>query len=165
MQPHLNFGVLLWGKNVKRIFKLQKWAVRAICSSKYNAHTDPLFIKLKLLKIHDIYKLGILKFYYKHQKGLLPGYFSSMFDHTYPTHDYATRFRDQPQTARCNTMSAKNSIRYALPEIVSNTPPSIVSKIFTHSPFGFANYAKSYFINQYNPICVVDNCYICNPSL
>ena len=165
VQPHLNFGVLLWGKNVKRILKLQKWAVRAICSSKYNAHTDPLFIKLKLLKIHDIYKLGILKFYYKYQKGLLPGYFSSMFDHTYPTHDYATRFRDQPQTARCNTMSAKNSIRYALPEIVSNTPLSIVSKIFTHSPFGFANYAKSYFINQYKPICVADNCYICNPSL
>ena len=62
IQPHLNFGVLLWGKNTKRIFKLQKWAMRAITRSKYNAHTDPLFKNLKILKIHDIYKVNLLKF-------------------------------------------------------------------------------------------------------
>ena len=74
IQPHLNFGVLLWGKNVKRIRKLQKWALRAITASKYNAHTDPLFIKSKLLKIDDIYKLSVLKFYFKYEKGLLPSF-------------------------------------------------------------------------------------------
>ena len=46
IQPHLNYGVLLWGKNVTRIQKLQKWSVRSITLSKYNAHTDPIFIKL-----------------------------------------------------------------------------------------------------------------------
>ena len=81
-----------------------------------------------------------------------------MFVHTYQTPDYATRFREQPQTARCSTMSAKNSNRYCLPEIVSKTTLSIVSKIFTHSLLGFVNYAKSYFIDPYNPICVADNC-------
>ena len=40
IQPHLNLGVLLWGTNLKRIFKLQKWAVRAITNSKYNAHVS-----------------------------------------------------------------------------------------------------------------------------
>ena len=54
IQPHLNYGILLWGRNTKRIRKLQKWAIRSITCSKYNAHTDPLFIKLKLLKIDDI---------------------------------------------------------------------------------------------------------------
>ena len=72
IQPHLNYGVLLWGKNIKRIMKLQKWAVRSITSSKYNAHTEPLFLKLKLLRIEDIYKISILKFYYKYQNKLLP---------------------------------------------------------------------------------------------
>ena len=75
IQPHLNYGVLLWGNNISRIRKLQKWAVRSITSSKYNAHTEPLFLKLKLLKIEDIYKLSMLKFYYKYQHELLPSFF------------------------------------------------------------------------------------------
>ena len=41
--PYLNYGLLLWGLNFKRIFKLQKWAVRAITSSKFRAHTERLF--------------------------------------------------------------------------------------------------------------------------
>ena len=40
--------------NTKRIYKLQKWALRAITSSKYNAHTEPLFFKLKILPFDDL---------------------------------------------------------------------------------------------------------------
>ena len=50
IQPHLNYGVLLWGKNTARIHKLQKWAVRSITLSKYNAHTTPLFYQTKTIK-------------------------------------------------------------------------------------------------------------------
>ncbi len=35
--------------------------------SKYNAHTDPIFKKEKLLKLRDIIKLQELKFYYKYK--------------------------------------------------------------------------------------------------
>ena len=164
IQPHLNFGVLLWGKNVKRIHKLQKWAVRAITSSKYNAHTDPLFIKLKLLKIHDIYKQSLLKFYFKYKKETLPIFFSGMFDHIYPTHNYATRLREQPVIARCRTLVAKNSLRYSLPQEILNTPKNILDKLSTHSFYGFSSYAKAYFISLYNPSCFTENCYICNNS-
>ena len=78
IQPHLNFSILLWGKNTKRISKLQKWAVRAITCSKYNAHTDPLFKKLNLLKVDDIYKITAIKFYYKYKNDLLPNYFKNI---------------------------------------------------------------------------------------
>ena len=91
IQPHLNFSILLWGKNTKRILKLQKWAVRAITCSKYNAHTDPLFKKLNLLKITDIYKITALKFYYKFKNDLLPQSFLNIFTQNYPTHSYTTR--------------------------------------------------------------------------
>ena len=60
IQPHLNFGILLWGNNIKRILKLQKWAVRAITCSKYNAHTDPIFKTLNLLNIKDIINVAII---------------------------------------------------------------------------------------------------------
>ncbi len=35
--------------------------------SKYNAHTEPIFKKLKLLKNEDILKLQELKLYYKNK--------------------------------------------------------------------------------------------------
>ena len=63
IQPHLNYGILLWDKNIKRIMKLQKWAVISITSCKYNVLTEPLLFRLKLLKIKDIYKVSTLKFY------------------------------------------------------------------------------------------------------
>ena len=40
--PHLHHGILLWGLNSERIFKLQKrttWAIRATTCSKYNSYT------------------------------------------------------------------------------------------------------------------------------
>ena len=162
IQPHLNYGVLLWGNNIKRIHKLQKWAVRAITSSKYNAHTDPLFIKLKLLKIEDIYKLSLLKFFYKYLKNTLPNYFNGMFDTLYPTHHYSTRTREQPVVARGKSSAANHSVRFSLAKEISNTQDSILDKLNTHSFDGFSNYVKQYYISQYNPLCTIGNCYICN---
>ena len=46
--------------------------------SKYNGHSDPLFSKLKLLKLTDIFNLQQLKFYYRYVKGDLPEYLKSL---------------------------------------------------------------------------------------
>ncbi len=46
-----------------------------ISISKYNAHSEPLFKQLNLLKIEYILRLNKLKFYYKYENGLLPDYF------------------------------------------------------------------------------------------
>jgi len=77
--PHINYGLLLWGQNNGRIFKLQKWAMRAITCSKYNAHTEPIFAKLKLLKIEDIHKVALLKFFHRYTNNSLPKYFDNFF--------------------------------------------------------------------------------------
>ena len=69
---HLNCGILAWGFDLDRVFKLQKKAIRVITNSKYNAHTEPLFKTLKTLKVTDIFKLNVLKFYYKYKKNELP---------------------------------------------------------------------------------------------
>ena len=54
---------------------IQKRAIRLITGSNYIAHTEPLFIQLGLLKVQDILKLRLLKFYYKLCYGTLPHYF------------------------------------------------------------------------------------------
>ena len=43
INPHLNYGILLWGHEASQIYKLQKKAIRTISMSKYNAHTEPFF--------------------------------------------------------------------------------------------------------------------------
>ncbi len=72
---HINYCILAWGYEFKRITKLQKKAMRIISVSKYNAHTCPIFKRLKLLKIEDIIKLNETKFYYKYENGNLPDFF------------------------------------------------------------------------------------------
>ena len=70
--PHLHYGIILWGRNTKRINKLQKWAVRQIVNAKYNSHTEPIMKKLKLLKVDDLYNLGASKLYHKYTNIDLP---------------------------------------------------------------------------------------------
>ena len=60
-----------------RIELFQKKAIRLISNSSYTAHTTPLFIEPGLLKIQDMFKLKLLKFYYKLSSNLSPKYFES----------------------------------------------------------------------------------------
>ena len=52
-------------------------AIRILTGSKYNAHTEPLFKQLNLLKISDICKLQEIIFYYKLINNKLPLYFNT----------------------------------------------------------------------------------------
>ena len=163
IQPHLNFGILLWGNNVNRIHKLQKWAVRAITCSKYNAHTTPLFKDLKLLSIHDIYKLNMLKFYYKYKKKLLPAYFSGMFDDNFLSHQYETRNKTQPSTWK--SIASKNCVRYSVPLLMDKIPQNIKDKIESVSLQTFGKHVKTWFIDKYDPVCRKKKCYVCQNPL
>ena len=55
--PQLNYCILAWGHNCKRLIKLQKKALRVISIRKYNAHTDPLFKKNRILKLRHLLQL------------------------------------------------------------------------------------------------------------
>ena len=43
IKPHILYGLKCWGFNQEIIFKLQKKAMRIICSSGFLAHSEPLF--------------------------------------------------------------------------------------------------------------------------
>ena len=55
-----------------RLIKIQKRVIRIITRSKYNAHTEPLFKTLGILKLEDNMKLNALKFYFKYTHEALP---------------------------------------------------------------------------------------------
>ena len=79
--PYLSYGILAWGASSARLrlFSLQKKAIRLITNSRFNAHTEPLFKALNLLKLEDIHKLCVLKFYFKYTHNELPAYLQSFF--------------------------------------------------------------------------------------
>ena len=60
---HLQYCITSWGGAPKTtldpIIKLQPRIIRSISFSKKNTHTQPLFQKLSLLNINNIYKLEI----------------------------------------------------------------------------------------------------------
>ena len=77
---YLNYGLLLWGVKSQKVEIMQEKVIRLVTNSSYFAHTTPLFIKLNLLKIQDMFKLKLLKFFYKLSYDLLPPYFNTYHD-------------------------------------------------------------------------------------
>ena len=155
------YGILTWGMTNERLFKLQKKAVRVISNSSYNAYTDPIFKALNLLKISDLYRLAVLKFYYVYCHNQLPFYLQAfVLTYRYDVHNYDTRNKLCLNTNKVNIKSAENALRNVT-RLINNTPSIIIEKIFSHSLQGFVLYAKQYYINLYNFECSVQNCYIC----
>ena len=89
---HLNYGIHAWGSanktELEKILVLQKKAVRAMTGNRwYHSHIDPgplassnpLFKKLSILKVEDIYKLNIGKFIFSCLSHLTPPLFWDWF--------------------------------------------------------------------------------------
>ena len=160
--PHLQYAILTWGHRCKHIVKLQKKAIRTITRSKYNAHTEPLFKQLNLLKVEDIFKVNILRMYYKCCNNTIPMYFRGMFPAQSTRHTHNTRAGSNPIMHHFNTAGGRYSIRHFVPELLRQTPSCIIDKIETHSLQGVARYAKTYYLSQYKAVCNIPNCYICH---
>ena len=141
--PHINYSILVWGYNCERIIKLQKRTIRLLNVSKYNAHTDHLFKKFKLLKVKDILKVQGLKFYYKLIHHKLPAYLQNLQLLTNSNiHSHNTRGNTDIHIRRVTHTFAKNSLRHNIPTLINNAPNSIKAKLITHSIHGFSNYVK-----------------------
>ena len=166
IQCHFNYGILAWGHQTHRLFKLQKRILRIITCNPYISHTAPLFKKLGILKLNDIYTLQQLKFYYKLLHLQLPNYFYKMSYLTnIQTHGIHTRASSNLHMPRVNNEFAKQCIRFRLVQTVNTMPNLIIHKIQTHSLHGVSTYAKNYFIKNYEPCCNITDCYVCNRNI
>ena len=159
---YLNYGILCWGYQKRQLFKLQKKAIRYVTKSKYNAHSDPLFKKLNILKIDDMLKLDIYKFYYRLVHRSLPQYFLDSFSivRQQDLHDHNTR-NQSILGPRIFHKFAEHCLRYHIPQLLNENITCILDKVFTHSQKGFSLYVKLYLINKYEVNCNIEQCYIC----
>ena len=74
----LTLIVLLFFKNV---------VVRIINKEKFDAHTDPIFKELKILKLDDIYLFHLGKFMYLFKNNFLPRPFGNLIVQTNQVHN------------------------------------------------------------------------------
>ncbi len=83
LQPNLQYSIITWGnakfKDLEPIILKQKKAVRFVSKSKYNAHCDPLFSQLNILKLQDLFQVSVSSFVSKFLHNQLPDSFNEIF--------------------------------------------------------------------------------------
>ena len=161
---HLQFAITSWGFEWERLSKLQKRAIRIMTNSKYNAHTDPLFKSLKLLKIKDIFDVQCMKFWYKFVNNNVPTYFASMFRYNHELYEIQIRSHESLHLYPFRTSNAHNALRHRIPEFLCKFPTAILEKARTHSIMSFASHVKFHLIDSYCSEYVIPQCYICARS-
>ena len=157
---HLNYGILIGGYKCNRLVKLQKRLIRIVMLAKYNAHTDPLFKQAAILKISDMLRINVLKFYHKCQRRKLPKYFYNFNLTTQgPHHSYDTHSSELIRTDRTRAEFCDNKIRIFLPKVITQ-PQRTCYKKWNSQPSGLLVQYKRYILDEYTEICSVANCYI-----
>ena len=108
--PYLIYGIVAWGhtyqSTINPLFILQKKLLRLMTFSNFDAHSNPIFLKLKILKFQDLVYIYTALFMYDYDSNNLPSPFNSYFLQVNQKHSYSTR------------LASKNS--YSLPKIKTN---------------------------------------------
>ena len=81
--PYLNYCAEIWGNtyitNLNTLILKQKRVIRIICKAGFKDHTNPLFKKMKILKLVDLIKVRTAMFMFKADRNTLPRKLQSMF--------------------------------------------------------------------------------------
>ena len=149
--PYLNYCNITWGNCSKtkldHIFLLQKKAVRICTKSPYLSHTDPLFKRLRSLKIYDINTLQIAIFMFKYNYQMLPTVFTDFFSYNNNLHSYPTRTCNNIHLDNPRILLAQKALRHHGPDIW-NTLPNFLKQITTLT--SFKRSLKEMLLKQYN---------------
>ena len=119
---NLIYGILVWSfpnkENIEKNIKLQKKCLRIITISNFDAHSDPLFSKLNLLKV-DIITFQIIKFMFQFTNNKLPICLNELVItkndiYQYPTHGFIKLYlpKHNTQCYRRNSLKFNGSFHW-----------------------------------------------------
>ena len=160
------YGVI----RLNRYQNYRKKTIRLITGSEYLARSEPLFEELDFLKIEDLYKLKILKFYYNLSYGLLPSYFNCYLDvlnvKTPCGFELRQSARHKIRLPRTRLIFTESCLLYQLIKLINCTQTNnldILEKIHekTHIYFWFNFNVTRIYLSTYTYKCTVPNCFKC----
>ena len=144
--PHLTYGIVAWGNAnaylLKRMSVLQKRAIRVISGSSYNSHTPPIFKKLNLMTLYDLFQLECCKIYAKFCIKALPQYITYQINTTVSDHNYPTRNNLDALLPLVNTKIEEQLIQFKVVKAWNSLPNSI--KVFKDKPTSIKTFCKSF---------------------
>ena len=123
VEPYVNYCNIVWAQAdptvcLDRLFRIQKKYCRVITFSDFRAHSEPLFKKLYLLNVYQLYVYQVAIFMYKQMNGLLPLAGSFSFVTNESVHDHFTRGRkDIHLEDHCRTKKRQLTVMFQGPRI------------------------------------------------
>ena len=154
--PFLQYGILVWGLTyetyINPVFLLQKRVVRAISFEHFTSPSSPIFLNLKILRLHDLFQLKLLSFVYDSVNKISPACFHSFFPLVESVHQYGTR----QVTKNCIFVCQKNTLQYGLRSVRYHGAKcwNNISVEIRSSPsaYSFRRKLKAFFFeNNYQP--------------
>ena len=148
IQPSITYGLEVWGSTFPTyqlpVLKVQKMCVRCITFSSFTQPSSPLFSKLGLLDVYQLYNLSIGNFIFELYNGHLPHHFNDYFksvDHRYETRQ---RCHQNISIPTKHTAVGQFSISYAGAKLWNSLPPQV--KLLT-SKYEFRKALKEHIIS------------------
>lgn len=131
VHPLLLYGVMIWGATfpsyLQKLQILQNKAVRIVSNSDYYEHAPPIYIKLNILTLKDLYTHEIAKFVYNSNRTKLPTPLSDLFKKTCDISTRNTRQStgNQYYIPRYRTNRLQKCIRYQGVKIWNSIPQDL----------------------------------------
>ena len=140
--PYLLYCVISWGGTYHSCLAplkvLQKRIVRLLAGSHYLAHSEPLFARLKILRVDDIYRF-VLAQYMFHNRGSLIYRHPDAY-HTRGANLLAPVFRRLSMTQK--------SVGFAGPKLWNSLPLNVRE---IESFYSFKRAVRAHLLQSYNP--------------
>ena len=138
--PYLSYNIIIWGatnpSHLHPLIVQHKRIIRILTDSNFMEHTSPLFHRLKLLKLMDIYKFQLLL---HTRKALLNGQFQCL-------HNIQTRNRNFAVASFQRLSRTQQSVSYMGPSLWNNLPDNLRQENTLNS---FKRKLKIHFLEQY----------------
>ena len=151
---YLLYGCIVWSftnqGNKNRLSKLQKSCVRLLTFSEYRAHTDPLFAKLNLIKVEDIFSTQKILFMFETLHDEIPEELKRIFTLNDTLYDKETRSRHLFHIPKAKTTRfGLNTIRFDGPKLWNEFCAQILSEKNTQSKPLLKKRLTEYYIKTY----------------
>jgi len=164
IESHLNYCNIIWGrrinkKTLEQITRQQKRALRIVYGKKYNAHSDPLFIKSNSLKFKDMIEQKMATISHKAERDQLEWKLAEVMRELKEKNERRNTLRNnQKWNFRGRTTDNKDLL--TLLAEYRNKYEDILD--LHHSDFKF--HVQQRIRIKYNTECTQVSCQECNPS-
>ena len=118
--PFLSYGLSVWGLTYPSLLEpitvLQKKILKIMSFSEINASSGPLFDRLQILKLNDMFQLQVVSFVCECTNNIAPAYFGNYFTKINTIHGINTRqsMKNDLYAVSCNTTQyGLRSIHYS----------------------------------------------------